>query len=97
MFYSNLAQLRIVQTNVIVSNLPPPKMTSQKVIGNTNFTMQIQGVANRKHAIEAAAELSSNTAWVPLITNALDLNGRWNFTNSIGTNRQRYYRARETP
>jgi hypothetical protein len=95
MYYSNLAQLRIVQTNVTV--LAPAKLALAKMIGNTNFTMQIQGVPNRKQAIDAATALKSNTAWVPLITNVLDVNGRWNFTNAVGTNQQRYFRAREVP
>lgn len=95
MYYSNIAQLRFVQTNIVVSNLPSAQLTLAKVIGQTNFSMQIQGVPNRKHAIETASALTSNTVWVPLITNALDLNGRWNFTNSIGTNNQRYFRGRE--
>jgi hypothetical protein len=97
MYYSNLAQLRIVQTNLVVSNLPPPKMTSPLLVNKTNFAWQIQGVPFRKHAIEAATGLTVNTTWVPLLTNALDLNGRWNFTNALGTNQQRYFRGREVP
>lgn len=96
-YYSNLALLRIVQTNVVISNLPPPRMSQARVIGKTNLGLQIQGVANRKHAIETAGALGSNTAWVPLLTNSLNANGRWDFTNAIGTNKQRYFRSREVP
>jgi hypothetical protein len=81
-------------TNITVSDLPPPQL-GQASVGSGLFSLQVQGVANRKHAIDTTTNLSAPVIWLPLTTNALGANGVLNVTNSIGTIPRRFYRARE--
>jgi len=81
-------------TNVTVINLPSPSLSQAKVLGG-NFTLRVDGVSNRIHAIEATTNLSAPQVWQPLSTNTLSAGGVWNFTNATGSLPQRFYRARE--
>jgi hypothetical protein len=83
-------------TNVTVLNLPPPALAQVQLFLKTNFVFQIQGVSNRNHVVEFASSLTNPIAWTPLSTNVLPGNGLLNFTNAIGTNKMRFYRARES-
>lgn len=82
-------------TNVTVINLPPPQL-SRAVANGGNFTMQITGVSNRLHVIEATIGLTPPAIWQPVATNNLGPSGIWNFTNSMSGFPQRFFRARET-
>ena len=83
--------------DLVVLNSPPPLLSQAHLGANRTFSLQVQGVANRKVAMEWAGALSSPVAWVSLTTNALDASGLWTFVEPIGTNHQRFYRAREVP
>lgn len=83
-------------TNITVLNLPSPTLAQVKLFLKTNITFQIQGVSNRKHVIEFASALTNGAVWAPLSTNTLPGSGLLNFTNAIGTNQQRFFRARES-
>jgi hypothetical protein len=82
-------------TNIVILDLPPPKL-SQIQVANSNVTLAVEGVPNRKHVLEAANSLSNPIAWLPLSTNALDANGLGIFTQTTGTNQTRFFRARES-
>jgi len=82
--------------NIIILDLPPPILAQAQLFSKTNFSFQIRGVANRKHVVETTEALASPTVWVALSTNTLAPNGLLNFTNAIGTNLSRFYRARES-
>ncbi len=85
-------------TNVTVLNLPPPTLTSLKLLTNGTLTLTLNGVPGRSHVIETTTNLSAPTVWLPLTTNAVGTNGILSVTNSFGTNAlQRFYRAREFP
>ena len=94
--YSSGGFLYSASTNISVLNLPPPALAQVQLFLKTNFTFQIQGVSNRKHVIEFAGALTNPVVWTPLSTSTLPANGLLNFTNAIGTNRQRFFRARES-
>jgi len=81
-------------TNVTVVNLPPPVLALPKFTGG-NFSLQVQGVSNRIHVVEATANLSPPQLWLPVGTNTLGASGLWNFTNAAGLVPQRFFRARE--
>ena len=81
---------------ILVSNLPAPTLKSLQVTSNGNFILQLDGVANRKHVIQATTNLALPVTWTSLLTNTAGANGLLNFTNLIGTNRQRFFRAKET-
>jgi hypothetical protein len=76
-------------------NLPPP-LLSRVAASAGNFTMQITGVSNRVHVVEATTNLSPPAAWQPIATNNLGPVGVWNFTNSTVGNPMRFFRARES-
>jgi hypothetical protein len=94
--YSSAGFLYTATTNITVLNLPSPILAQVQLFLKTNITFQIQGVSNRKHVIEFAAALTNPVVWTPLSTNTLPANGLLNFTNAIGTNQQRFFRARES-
>ena len=92
--YSSGGFIYSTSTNVVVLNLPPPTLALPTSLAG-NFGLRIDGVAGRKHVIELANALSNVTVWLPLSTNSLDSSGLGNFIEPVGTNRQRFYRARE--
>jgi len=92
--YSSGGFIYTAATNLVVLNLPPPKL-ALPLSSAGGFSLRIDGVAGRRHVIETTVALSNSTVWLPLTTNALDTSGLWNFSEPISTNRQRFYRARE--
>ncbi len=81
-------------TNITILNLPPPMLTQPKLVAD-NFLLQVVGVSNRVHVIEATTNLSPPVVWQSLETNTLGLTGIWNFTNASGPVPQRFFpRAR---
>jgi hypothetical protein len=96
-FYSSGGFNYSAFADITVLNLPPPLLSQPHLGTNGSFGLQVQGVANRKIAIEECGSLSNPITWMPITTNALDSSGVWNFLEPIGTNHQRFYRAREVP
>jgi hypothetical protein len=84
-------------TSVTVLNLPSPRLTQPLVTGGTTFSMHIQGVPQRKVAIEAAFALTNPVPWVVLSTNTLDAGGLFTFQYPLGGNGKRFFRVREVP
>jgi hypothetical protein len=80
---------------ITVLNLPSPTLKQGQILSGTNFSLQVDGVPNRLHRIEAAEALTNGAVWVPVFTNKLNPNGQMNFTIPIGNQTQRFYRARE--
>jgi hypothetical protein len=96
-YYAYSGLIYFGATNVLVSNLPPPSISSQ-LLGRTNLALTIVGVPGRSNRLEAATNLSPpTTSWVLLVTNA-PANGVFAFTNSIQTNvPRRFFRVSELP
>lgn len=81
---------------VIVSNRPPPAWTQATISLKTNLNLQLQGVPQRKHRIEATETLTNGAVWLPLLTNQLGASGLTNFTLPINPNQpRRFFRPRE--
>jgi hypothetical protein len=93
--YSSGGFLYDAATNILILDLPPSRL-SQIQVANSNVTLTVQGVPNRKNVLEAANSLSTPIAWLPLSTNVLDANGLGIFTQSTGTNRTWFFRTRES-
>jgi len=93
--YSSGGFLYDTTTNIVILDLPPPRLSQIQVV-NSNVTLTVQGVPNRKNVLEAANSLSPPIVWLPRSTNALDGNGLGAFTQATGTNRTRFFRARES-
>ncbi len=81
-------------TNITILNLPPPLLKSPALSG-ANFILQVSGVSNRVHVVEATTNLSPPGVWLPVRTNTIGPTGLWNFTNGTGSDPQRFYRVRE--
>ena len=92
-FY-NSGFLYNAMTNILVLNLPPPVLNNYVASGG-NFVLQIQGVSNRVHVVEAATNLAPPVVWVAVKTNAVGATGVLSVTNAIGIFPQRFFRARE--
>ena len=92
--FSNNGFLLSSATNVLVVNLPPSLLSQPAKIGG-NFVVQILGVSNRIHVVEATTNLSPPQIWQPLSTNTMTASGVWTLTNATGSMPQRFYRARE--
>jgi hypothetical protein len=92
--FSSGAFIHDAVTNITVINLPSPLLTQPTLAGG-NFTLQLNGVSNRTHVVEATTNLSPPQIWQPVGTNTLNATGVWIFTNATGSIPQQFYRARE--
>lgn len=91
-FYSGLAYT--TATNVIVSNLPPPKVSAVSLnTAKKNFVFTLSGVAGRTNIITAATNLTAPVVWRPVATNVFGASGLLNFTNPTTNFPRQFYRA----
>ena len=95
--YSSSGFLYDATTNIVVlnQNVMPSRIFFPTWVNGT-FSMQLQGVASRKYAVDATTNLSAPIVWQALSTNQLGGSGVWNFSEPT-LHRQRFYRAREVP
>jgi uncharacterized repeat protein (TIGR03803 family) len=83
-------------TNIMVLNLPGPRLTNFVVLPNRQFQLVINGVPGRSHVIEATTNFGSPTIWTALATNPTAPNGIWIFTDPASSSlSRRFYRAHE--
>lgn len=83
-------------TNVLVLNLPAPRLTNFTVLPTRQVQFTINGVPGRFHIIEATTNLGTPTIWTALATNAISSSGNLIFTDPAASGFfQRFYRAHE--
>ena len=93
-FYSGL--IHTTNITVIISNLPPPKLTVASLNpALKNFAFTLSGVAGRTNLIQMATNLAPPVAWSNVATNVFDTNGPLNFTNSTTNFQRLFYRAKQ--
>jgi hypothetical protein len=77
-----------------VLNLPPPQFFAPQKLGGV-FQVQLQGVPNRKHVFESTTNLTPPILWSPVGTNVLNGAGTGTYSENIGANARKFFRARE--
>jgi uncharacterized repeat protein (TIGR03803 family) len=83
-------------TNILVLDLPSPRLTNFVVLPNKQFQFVVNGVPGRSHVIEATANLGPPTIWTALTTNATSPSGTFIFTDPASSSlSRRFYRAHE--
>jgi hypothetical protein len=83
-------------TNILVLDLPDPRLTNFVVLPNKQFQFTVNGVPGRSHVIEAATNLANPTIWTALVTNPTSPGGTWVFTDPASSSlSRRFYRAHE--
>ena len=56
--------------------------------------LQFQGVPGSSYVLLSAASLTPPVNWIPVYTNAADVNGNWTFTvTNFLSNTAQYYRT----
>jgi uncharacterized repeat protein (TIGR03803 family) len=83
-------------TNIMVLDLPGPRLTNFVVLPNKQFQFVVNGVPGRSHIIEATANLGPPTIWTALATNSTGPTGTFIFTDPAAPSlSRRFYRAHE--
>jgi len=63
------------------------------IIGGQGVQLQFQGVPGSSYVLLSAASLTPPVNWIPVSTNAADVNGNWTFTvTTFLSNTARFYR-----
>lgn len=76
----------------LVVGLPPQKLNINSASGN-GVHMQMSGTPNFPYAVQFATNLAPPILWLPVLTNAADTNGLWQFTDTNLNNGQKFYRV----
>jgi len=63
-----------------------------------SFTLNLNGAPNQAYILESTTHLTPPANWLPVVTNTLDTNGVWQFTDTQATNfPQQFYRLQLLP
>jgi hypothetical protein len=76
----------------VVSSQSGPPSVGQPVVSGGQFQFQVIGNNGQNYRIDVSTNLLAN-GWTPVSTNI----GSFTFTNAVGTNRARFYRAVAVP
>ena len=100
--YSVVASASGGSTTSIVATLTVfnPRRASPNVAVNPNgsFTLNLTGSPGYTYILETTTNLSSSAGWLPVVTNTLDTNGVWQFTDPQAVNfLQQFYRLKLAP
>jgi subtilase family serine protease len=87
--------------NIYVALLPLPTNAVPVIAGvaNSNGTLYLDlaGMSGLTYVLQANTNLISSGGWLPLVTNVVDTNGYWQFTDSVTNHPQRFYRLQLLP
>jgi hypothetical protein len=81
-----------VMLNFVVSTQSGAPSLGQPVLSGGQFRFQLTGSNGQDYRIDVSTNLQPNS-WTPVYTNI----GSFTFTNAVGTNRSRFYRAVAVP
>jgi hypothetical protein len=81
-------------TNIMVLDLPGPRLTNFTLLPSKQLQFTVNGVPGRSHVIETTTNLFAPVFWTPLATNPTSPSGTWLFTDPANLSR-RFYRAHE--
>jgi hypothetical protein len=75
------------------STLRPPQTLSGTLGVGPNLNLTLTGFPGGNYVLETATNLLPPIQWVPMLTNAADSNGVWQFTDTNLSNAQLFYRV----
>jgi hypothetical protein len=71
----------------------PPQSFKGVSTNSQQFGLQFSGTPNYPYILQSATNLTPPVNWQPVLTNAADANGNWQFTDTNLNSRQKFYRA----
>ena len=82
---------------LVISNLPPPRITAGTRLPNGRFQLGGTAVPDRRHSVQASTNLCCPGNWVNLMPgNVVATNGVWSFLDTNAPNHpRRFYRVLE--
>jgi hypothetical protein len=81
-----------VMLNFVAPSQSGPPSLGHPILGGGQFQFQVMGNGTQNYRIDVSTNLLPN-GWTPVFTNI----GSFTFSNAIGTNRSRFYRAVAVP
>jgi uncharacterized delta-60 repeat protein len=72
---------------------PPTPLTLTASLGTGPvFNLSLTGIAGSEYVLQTATNLQPPIQWLPVLTNAADTNGLWQFTDTNLNSSQKFYR-----
>ena len=75
------------------STLQPPQSLSASLGAGPNLSINLTGLPGRSYALQTATNLLPPIQWLPVLTNAADTNGVWQFMDTNLNSAQKFYRV----
>jgi uncharacterized delta-60 repeat protein len=75
------------------STLQPPQTLTANLGAGPNFNLNLTGLPNQSYVLQSATNLTPPIQWLPVLTNAADTNGVWQFTDTNLNSAQKFYRV----
>ena len=73
---------------------PPPPLTLAANLGaGPDFNLNLTGIPGQNYVLQTATNLTPPIQWLPVLTNAADTNGVWQFTDTNLNSAQKFYRV----
>jgi uncharacterized delta-60 repeat protein len=73
--------------------LPPPLTLTANLGAGPNFNLNLTGVPGQNYVLQTATNLTPPIQWFPVLTNAADINGVWQFSDTNLNGTQKFYRV----
>jgi hypothetical protein len=71
----------------------PPLMLTATLRAGTNFNLNLTGISGQNYVLQTTTNLTPPIQWLPVLTNAADTNGVWQFTDTNLDSPQKFYRV----
>ena len=83
----------ITSTGAVLTVISPNSTLSASLGAGPNVNLSLIGAPGGNYILETATNLLAPIQWVPVLTNAADSNGVWQFTDTNLSNAQLFYRV----
>jgi uncharacterized delta-60 repeat protein len=74
------------------STLQQPVILVANLGSGPNFNLNLAGIPGQNYVLQTATNLTPPIQWLPVLTNAADTNGVWQFTDTNLNSAQKFYR-----
>ena len=75
------------------STLQPPQVLSTSLGAGPNLSINLTGLPGHSYILQTATNLLPPIQWLPVLTNAADTNGVWQFMDTNLNSAQKFYRV----
>jgi hypothetical protein len=82
----------LYQLETQTTPVPPLNMAASLGAG-PSLNLIVSGLPGRNYVLQSATNLQPPIPWLPMMTNAADTNGVWQFTDTNLNNAQKFYRV----